>query len=99
MIYADGLGIHNRSWLQATSDIAGLHQSVRENPFGAELGNALLAAIQVGNLKLADVEHINPVREVIVPRPELARMYQRHHRIFQALYLQNRALMQRMDIF
>jgi len=99
MIHADGQGTHNRSWLQATSDITGLRQIVRENHFGGELGNALLAAFQVGHLVLPDVEHINPVREVITPRPELARMYQRHHRIFQALYLQNRALMQHMDVF
>ncbi|WP_421693749.1 FGGY-family carbohydrate kinase [Aestuariivirga sp.] len=85
-VYAVGGGTRNRVWSQATSDIGGITQLVRQKTIGASYGNAFLAALALGDVKSEDIESWNPVASEVTPRTELKPMYDRQHAIFRALY-------------
>ena len=54
-LLAVGGGTKNRVWSQATSDISGLPQTVREKTVGACYGDAFLAALAVGDVQKKDI--------------------------------------------
>ena len=85
-IYAVGGGTKNRVWAQATSDISGRTQIVREKTIGASYGDAFLAAMAVGDVKAGDIETWNPVAGTFVPDPALRERYGKLYRIFRELY-------------
>ncbi|MFN4143514.1 FGGY-family carbohydrate kinase [Aestuariivirga sp.] len=85
-VQAVGGGTRNRVWSQATSDIGGFAQSLREKTIGASFGDAFLAAIAMGDAKPADIALWNPVVSEIRPRPGLKEMYDRRHAVFRGLY-------------
>jgi xylulokinase len=92
-IYAVGGGVNNALWIQASVDIAGKPQRVRQQTVGAAMGSAFLAGIGVGLFQSADIERINPVAREIVPRASCREGYDRDHRIFLKLYESTRHLM------
>ena len=55
-LLAAGGGVRNRVGLQATSDVSGRTQTLREKTLGAAYGNAFLAALALGEVRrgLAD---------------------------------------------
>jgi xylulokinase len=90
-IYAVGGGTKNRVWAQATSDISGRSQIVREKTIGASYGDAFLAAMAVGDAKPADIERWNPVAGTFEPDAALNDRYVKLYRIFRDLYPATRA--------
>ena len=85
-LVAVGGGTRNEVWLQATSDATGLPQTIRRRSTGASFGNALLAAIAVGDAEAGDIEDWNPVERVVEPRGEHAGLYAERLGRFRRLY-------------
>jgi xylulokinase len=92
-IFAVGGGTRNRVWAQATSDISGKSQILRSKAMGASYGNAVLAAIAVGDAQPQDIKKWNPVASEFIANTEHAEIYRKHYRVFRNLYERNRDLM------
>ncbi len=95
-VLAVGGGVKNAVWSQATSDISGLEQVVREKTIGASYGDAFLAALAVGDVRLDDIERWNPTARRIEPDSANEAMYRRLYGIFRALYPRTKELMARI---
>ena len=67
-VVAVGGGTKNMVWAQATSDVSGRTQIVREKTMGASYGDAFLAALALGDVQETDIREWNPVAAEIVPR-------------------------------
>ena len=50
-VYAVGGGTKNKVWAQATSDVSGRTQIIRDKTIGASYGDAFLAALAVGDVR------------------------------------------------
>jgi xylulokinase len=94
-IYAAGGGTKNAVWGQATSDVSGLTQVVREKTIGASYGDAFLAALAIGDVRREDIHRWNPVVRRIEPQPALRDLYDQRYATFRALYERTRDLMHR----
>ena len=92
-IYSVGGGTRNAVWAQATSDISGIEQILRERTIGAAYGDAFLAAMAVGDAKEDDIAVWNPIAKTLLPRAEHTAVYARQYDIFRALYEQTKDLM------
>ena len=92
-ILSAGGGTKNRVWAQATSDVSGRTQIVREKTVGASYGDAFIAALAIGDVQREDIRHWNPVAREIVPNRDLAALYGRRYRVFRELYERNKDLM------
>lgn len=84
-VYAVGGGTRNRVWLQATSDIGGVTQAVRERTIGASYGDAFLAAVAAGSATADAIGSWNPVERTIAPAEVPA--YASQYPIWKDLYL------------
>jgi xylulokinase len=93
MILAVGGGTKNRVWSQATSDISGRAQILREKTIGASYGDAFLAALAIGAAKPEDIESWNPKVSEIVPDPANAEVYGRGYATYRELYPRTKDLM------
>ena len=87
-VLAVGGGTKNQLWLQATSDITGLAQTVAQTTIGAAYGNAFLAACALGLAEPGAIHRWNPAESTVVPRPVSA--YQRQYPLFRRLYDQTK---------
>ncbi|MEM8916130.1 MAG: FGGY-family carbohydrate kinase [Pseudomonadota bacterium] len=92
-LFAVGGGTKNAAWLQATSDIAGQAQVVKERTIGASYGNAFLAAVAVGAAEVSDIQTWNPVAGNVEPDGSTAAIYEKHLDLFKRLYGQTKELM------
>lgn len=92
-ILAAGGGTRNRIWAQATSDVTGFEQIIREKTIGASYGDAFLAALAIGDVQRHDIRHWNPVARTVVPDGAVADLYRDCYRIFRELYRRNKDLM------
>jgi len=92
-VLAVGGGTKNRPWLQATSDLTGLTQTVCRVTTGASFGNAFLAARAIG--LPVQITDWNPVEDHIPPQTHPA--YQRQYPLFRALYDQTRDIAAALD--
>jgi xylulokinase len=92
-LFAVGGGMKNAVWAQATSDICRMAQVVRAKTLGASYGDAVLAALAMGDMRKADISRWNPVERRISPRDRHRAIYERQYRIFKELYARNRDLM------
>lgn len=92
-LFAVGGGTKNTVWLQATSDVAVMPQTLRKNAFGASYGNAFLAAVAVGKARLEDIETWNPVVDDVQSDQEVRDLYAERLRQFKTLYENNKSLM------
>jgi xylulokinase len=96
-ILSVGGGTKNRVWAQATSDVSGRTQIIREKTVGASYGDAFLAALALGDVAPGDIRDWNPVATEIAPNPETAKVYERQYAVFRDLYPRTRDLMRRLD--
>lgn len=87
-LYAVGGGTNNPVWLQATSDISGLDQQVRDKTVGASYGDAFLAAVAIGAAEREHIERWNPVASQITATP--CEIYARQYALFRRLYEQTK---------
>jgi len=92
-LLAVGGGTKNPVWLQATSDISGMPQTLRERTVGASYGDAFLAALAIGAAKKSDIGAWNPTARKISAREKNRAVYDKQYRIFKAIYDQTRGLM------
>jgi xylulokinase len=92
-IVAVGGGLRNRIWTQATSDVSGLRQDVREISIGASYGDAFLARLALGDVSKSAIEQWNPAAFTIEADPRSARLYKRRYATFRKLYPRIRDLM------
>lgn len=92
-ILAAGGGTKNKVWAQATSDVSGRTQIVREKTVGASYGDAFLAALAVGDVRRDDIRTWNPVAYEIAADPENAEVYRRQYGVFKELYPRTKDLM------
>ncbi|MCK0166787.1 FGGY-family carbohydrate kinase [Jannaschia sp. S6380] len=83
-VLAVGGGVQNDVWLQATSDLAGVAQSVCRSSVGASLGDAFLAGCAVGLCAPGDIANWNPVDRVV--EPVARNVYARQYPLWRALY-------------
>jgi xylulokinase len=95
-IIAVGGGLRNRIWTQATSDVSGLRQEVREVSIGASYGDAFLARLAVGDVSKAAINQWNPAAFAIEPDPRNARVYESRYAAFRELYPRIRDLMKEL---
>jgi xylulokinase len=96
-IYSVGGGTKNRLWAQATSDVSGRKQVVREKTIGASYGDAFLAALALGDVEAGDIGLWNPVATEFVPNPELHGLYKRQYDVFLELYPRTKDLMHQLS--
>ncbi|MDC9823951.1 FGGY-family carbohydrate kinase [Devosia sp. ZB163] len=92
-ILAAGGGTKNRVWSQATSDVSGRTQIVRQKTVGASYGDAFIAALAIGDVTAEQIRDWNPVDHQITPDVGLAGLYERGYRVFRELYERNKDLM------
>ena len=90
VVLAVGGGTGNEVWLQATSDLGGVTQLVRERTIGASYGDAFLAAVAIGNAAPDAIGRWNPVARTVAPRRVPA--YARQYPLWKELYLRTREL-------
>jgi xylulokinase len=85
-VLAVGGGTKNHLWLQATSDMTGLDQTLCNVVTGASFGNAFLASVAIGASTPADILHWNPAVETIraAHQPAYARQYPLFRRLYTA---------------
>jgi len=96
-ILAVGGGTKNRVWAQATSDVSGRTQIVREKTVGASYGDAFLAALAVGDVQREAIRDWNPIAAELTPNMANAEVYRRQYRIFRELYPRTKDLMLELD--
>ena len=94
-VLAVGGGTRNRPWLQATSDITGLDQTLCRVATGAAFGNAFLAARAVGAVGPDAIHQWNPAAEVVTATADPA--YERIYPLFRRLYTQTRDIAAALD--
>ncbi len=97
-VLAVGGGTRNQVWAQAISDLSGLKQIVRAKTIGASYGDALLAAMAVGDVGADALERWNPIAAEFSPDPANAEIYRRQYRVFRDLYPRTRDLMRALDV-
>ncbi len=96
-IYAVGGGTKNAVWSQATSDVSGRTQIIRDKTIGASYGDAFLAALAVGDVRREDIRSWNPVASEVAPDAKTAAVYGRQYQVFKDLYGRTHDLMRRLD--
>jgi xylulokinase len=92
-ILAVGGGTKNRIWAQATSDITGRTQILREKIVGASYGDAFLAALAIGAANPDDIKAWNPKASALVPDAANGAVYRRAYRLYREIYARMRDLM------
>jgi xylulokinase len=92
-ILAAGGGTKNKVWAQATSDVSGMTQIVREKTVGASYGDAFLAALAVGDVGRNDIRKWNPVAYEIAPEASVRGVYDKQYGIFRELYPRTKDLL------
>jgi xylulokinase len=92
-LLAAGGGVRNRVWLQATSDVSGRTQTLREKTLGAAYGNAFLAALALGDVRRGDIRTWNPAAHEVAPDPATRDIYRHRYRIFRQLYPRTKDLL------
>jgi xylulokinase len=95
-VYSVGGGTKNRVWSQATSDVTGKTQILREKTFGASYGDAFLAALALGDVEEADIRDWNPIASEIPADPTRRTVYETQFAVYKELYPRTRDLMRRL---
>jgi xylulokinase len=95
-VLAVGGGTRNRPWVQATSDITGLDQTVCSITIGAAFGNAFLAARAVGAVGPEAIRTWNPAAKGVTATPNPT--YERLYPLFRRLYTQTKDIAADLDL-
>ncbi|MEE2773777.1 MAG: FGGY-family carbohydrate kinase [Pseudomonadota bacterium] len=90
-VFAVGGGTKNMLWLQATSDITGVNQYVRDKTIGASYGDAFLAALSINAVERSDIEKWNPIKRTV--KHKAHPNYESNYKIFRQLYESTKDLM------
>jgi xylulokinase len=90
-VLAVGGGTKNAPWMQATSDLTGLDQTVCAVTTGASFGDAFLAAVAAGAVRPEDIDRWNPTERTVRAAPDPA--YDLMYPLFLRLYDQTRDIM------
>ena len=85
-LVAVGGGTKGGLWTQIVSDVLGAPQQLPRQTIGACLGDALLAAIGIGAVKIEQSPEWNPISTTIEPQPEPAAAYERFYSLYRELY-------------
>ncbi|PWJ21899.1 FGGY-family carbohydrate kinase [Jannaschia seohaensis] len=93
-VLAVGGGVRNAVWLQATSDLGGVAQSLCRSSVGASLGDAFIAGCAVGACAPADVAAWNLVEREV--RPVAREVYARAYPLWRELYEGTKAVAHRL---
>ncbi|SDR58183.1 xylulokinase [Rhizobiales bacterium GAS113] len=96
-ILAVGGGVRSHAWIQATSDVSGRRQTLREKTVGASYGDAFLAALAIGEVRPETIKAWNPVASEVAPDAANAEIYRRQYGVFRELYPRTRDLMAQLD--
>jgi xylulokinase len=104
-LVAVGGGTKGGLWTQIVSDVLDAPQQLPRQTIGACLGDALLAAIGIGQIKSGespdlsqidmaqiDMAQWNPIAATIEPRPEPAATYARLYALYRELYPNTREI-------
>ena len=84
---AVGGGASNALWLQMVSDVSGVPQVLPEETIGASYGDAFLAGLAVGAVKLEDLKaQWVKVKQRIEPDLEKKKIYDALYPLFKELY-------------
>ncbi len=85
-LVAVGGGTKGGLWTQIVSDVLGAPQQLPRQTIGACLGDALLAAIGIGAVKIEQLQEWNPISTTIEPQPGPAAAYERFYSLYRELY-------------
>jgi xylulokinase len=94
-LVAVGGGTKGGLWTQIVSDVLGAPQQLPRQTIGACLGDALLAAIGIGAVKVdesPDMTQWNPISATIEPDPQRASVYERFYALYRELYPSTRKI-------
>ncbi|GFE63679.1 FGGY-family carbohydrate kinase [Litoreibacter roseus] len=87
-LLAVGGGTKNTLWLQSTSDVTGIDQTVCQVTTGASYGDAFLAALAIGAVQRSDLSQWNPaVQDVHAAHYPI---YDKQYALFRKLYEQTK---------
>jgi xylulokinase len=89
-LVAVGGGTKGGLWTQIVSDVLNAPQQLPRHTIGACLGDALLAAIGIG--EAPEITQWNPISATIPPQPDAASVYQRYYPLYQELYPSTRSI-------
>jgi xylulokinase len=89
-LVAVGGGTKGGLWTQIISDVLDAPQQLPRQTIGACLGDALLAAIGIG--QAPDMDQWNPLSTTIEPHPEHAAAYERFYGLYRELYPNTREI-------
>jgi xylulokinase len=89
-LVAVGGGTKGGLWTQIVSDVLNAPQQLPRQTIGACLGDALLAAIGIG--QSPEIDRWNPVTTTVEPRPEVAASYDRYYSLYRELYPSTRQI-------
>jgi xylulokinase len=91
-LVAVGGGTKGGLWTQIVSDVLGTPQQLPRQTIGACLGDALLAAIGIGAVKIGESPEWNPISTTIEPQPGPAAAYERFYPLYRELYPDTRKI-------
>jgi xylulokinase len=89
-LVAVGGGTKGGLWTQIVSDVLNAPQQLPRQTIGACLGDALLAAIGIG--QSPEIDRWNPVTTTVEARPEVAASYDRYYSLYRELYPSTRQI-------
>ena len=89
-LVAVGGGTRGGLWTQIVSDVLNAPQQLPRQTIGACLGDALLAALGIG--EAPEITQWNPLSATIQPQPDAASVYQRYYPLYQELYPSTRSI-------
>jgi xylulokinase len=89
-LVAVGGGTRGGLWTQIVSDVLNAPQQLPRQTIGACLGDALLAALGIG--EAPEITQWNPISATIQPQPDAASVYQRYYPLYQELYPSTRSI-------
>ena len=94
-VRAVGGGTKNGIWLQATSDLTGLDQTLCRVTSGAAYGDAFLARLAIGGATGGDIDRWNPPERLIAAEHHAA--YDRLYPLYRRLYSQTKDIAAALD--
>lgn len=93
-LIAVGGGTKNHVWMQIVADVIGRPVCIPKVSIGASYGEALLAALGIGDLKsFSELSSVIEPDQVIMPNPENTKIYRKFVEIYDKLYLSTKELM------
>ena len=93
-LIAVGGGTKNPVWMQIVADIIGRPVCIPKVSIGASYGEALLAALGIGDLKsFSELSSVIEPDRIIMPNAENTKIYEKYLEIYDKLYQSNKELM------